>query len=136
MSEAVYFGEWVAQRRKSLDMTQRELAQQASCALATIKKIEIGERKPSRELAAIMANVLQISAEAHEDFVACARGLKPVSVLQNIPVERAESEHTNPVPDIPASATRIVGRADELAQIAELLTRPDCRLLTLTGPGG
>jgi predicted ATPase/DNA-binding XRE family transcriptional regulator len=135
MNEAVYFGEWIAQRRKTLDMTQRDLAQQASCALATIKKIETGERRPSRELASIMAEALQIPAETRTDFVACARGLKPVSVLHAIQVKRASPKRAVEL-NIPASAAPIFGRGDELAQIGELLTRPDCRLLTLTGPGG
>ncbi|MBX3001624.1 MAG: hypothetical protein KF893_24085 [Caldilineaceae bacterium] len=37
---------------------------------------------------------------------------------------------------LPVQATPFVGRTRELAQIAELLSRDDCRLLTLVGPGG
>src|SRR5690606_30832669 len=136
MREAVYFGEWIAQRRKMLDMTQRDLAQQVSCALATIKKIETGERKPSQELAAIMADALQIPTEEHGDFVACARGLRPVDVLHRIRTARYEPERAKAKSQIPTSAAPLLGRTDELSQIGELLTRPDCRLLTLTGPGG
>jgi predicted ATPase/DNA-binding XRE family transcriptional regulator len=136
MSEAVYFGEWVARHRKSLDLTQRDLAQQASCALATIKKIETGERKPSRELAAIMADALQIPAESQTDFVACARGLRPVDVLHKIRSASPKPERAIAASHIPSSAAPIVGRTDELSQIGELLTRSDCRLLTLSGPGG
>src|SRR5262252_3844560 len=63
MNEIISFGEWVAQRRKSLDMTQRELAALITCALATIKKIEAGERRPSRELAELLADPLGISVD-------------------------------------------------------------------------
>ncbi len=38
--------------------------------------------------------------------------------------------------DIPTSPTPFVGRVDELAAIFDLLDHPQCRLLTLVGPGG
>jgi predicted ATPase/DNA-binding CsgD family transcriptional regulator len=41
-----------------------------------------------------------------------------------------------PVHQLPMLPTSFIGRNDELAQIAALLAAPDCRLLTLTGPGG
>lgn len=37
---------------------------------------------------------------------------------------------------IPAPATPLVGRRHESEAIMDLLAQPDCRLLTLTGPGG
>src|SRR3954453_18934738 len=37
---------------------------------------------------------------------------------------------------LPAPRTTFVGRADELASIEGMLDEPDCRLLTLVGPGG
>ncbi|GAA5068059.1 BTAD domain-containing putative transcriptional regulator [Streptomyces similanensis] len=39
-------------------------------------------------------------------------------------------------PRLPAQLTGFVGRDGELARIAALLTAPDARLVTLTGPGG
>jgi predicted ATPase/DNA-binding SARP family transcriptional activator len=37
---------------------------------------------------------------------------------------------------LPATATPFVGRTSEVAEIGRLVSEPDCRLLTLTGPGG
>jgi predicted ATPase/DNA-binding SARP family transcriptional activator len=42
----------------------------------------------------------------------------------------------SPAPLLPCSPTPFVGRETELAEIAELLVDPDCRLVTLVGPGG
>ncbi|MCB8984637.1 MAG: tetratricopeptide repeat protein [Ardenticatenaceae bacterium] len=38
--------------------------------------------------------------------------------------------------NLPAQPTPFVGRQDELAEIGRLFADPDCRLLTLIGPGG
>ena len=38
--------------------------------------------------------------------------------------------------NLPTSPTPFVGRQEELAELAELLASPDCRLITLVGPGG
>jgi predicted ATPase/DNA-binding SARP family transcriptional activator len=38
--------------------------------------------------------------------------------------------------NLPPPPTSFVGRQEELAEIARLLGTPDCRLLTLSGPGG
>jgi predicted ATPase/DNA-binding SARP family transcriptional activator len=48
------------------------------------------------------------------------------------------TSHVSPLPshNLPAQLTPFVGRESELAEIADLLARPACRLLTLVGPGG
>jgi len=38
--------------------------------------------------------------------------------------------------NLPASPTNFIGRKTELAELTDLLQRPDVRLVTLTGPGG
>ncbi len=68
------FGYWVRRRRKALDLTQEQLAQQVGCAEVTIKKIEADERRPSRQIAACLADCLQIAPEARAAFVQAARG--------------------------------------------------------------
>lgn len=39
-------------------------------------------------------------------------------------------------PNLPPQPTLFIGREDELAEITQRLADPDCRLLTLVGPGG
>ncbi len=140
MNETIFFGRWIAQRRKTLDMTQRELAAQTNCALATIKKIEQDERRPARELAKGMASALRIPAEKIAMFVECARGLRSVDVLVSIggegTTEENESQPALPFVNLPSQSTPFIGRESELSQIASYLDDAACRLVTLVGAGG
>ncbi|MFN8467643.1 MAG: BTAD domain-containing putative transcriptional regulator [Caldilineaceae bacterium] len=52
------------------------------------------------------------------------------------PVQEAAPERTWRPRPLPVPATPFLGRELELAQIAERLADPNCRLLTLLGPGG
>src|SRR5258708_5390769 len=40
------------------------------------------------------------------------------------------------IENLPTQPTAFVGRAEELVEIGNLLDTPECRLLTLVGPGG
>src|SRR5262249_56581178 len=67
------FGYWMRRRRKALDLTQHELAQQVGCAVGTIQKLEGDERRPSKQLAARLADLLLIPTEEHDTFLKVAR---------------------------------------------------------------
>lgn len=129
------FGAWVQQQRHRLGLTQREVANQTYCSTATIKKIETDQRRPSAELAKLLAQVLQLSPAQQVIFVACARGQRPVDALAVEPPQPAPHFFRRAAP-LPLSVTPLIGRVTELADIASQLAEPDCRLLTLIGPGG
>ena len=74
MSELFSFGAWVRQRRRALDLTRDELATQIGCSVATIRRIEADERRPSKQLAARLADGLQLSPEERPAFLQAARG--------------------------------------------------------------
>ncbi|HEX9371203.1 MAG TPA: helix-turn-helix domain-containing protein, partial [Roseiflexaceae bacterium] len=73
MDYTTSFGYWLRRRRKALDLTQDELARQAGCATATIKKIEADERRPSRQLAERFADLLDVPADERLVFLKAAR---------------------------------------------------------------
>ena len=136
-TETYSFGEWLKQRRERLRLTQRELALTVHCSVPMIKKIEGDERHPSPELAELLAISLKIPESEQAIFVEVARGERPVDVLWLVQDEAAAapSPFHAPIP-LPGVATPFVGREDELQAIGERLTQPNCRLLTLVGPGG
>src|SRR5499426_1269993 len=74
MSELFSFGAWVRQRRSALDLTREELATQIGCSAVTIRHIETDERRPSKQLAARLADCLQLVASERTAFLQAARG--------------------------------------------------------------
>jgi predicted ATPase/class 3 adenylate cyclase len=75
------FGYWIRRQRKALDLTQQVLAERVGCSLAAIKKIESDERRPSRQIAERLADVLGVAAGQREMFLEVARGLRSVDQL-------------------------------------------------------
>ncbi len=139
----LFFGEWLKRRRQNLDLTQAELAERAGCTVFALRKIESGERRPSKQLAALLAQALEISDAALDAFVAAARG----DIAGDRLPQPELREMTRPAPaparppstalrNWPAQLTPLVGREEELTSLTRLLTDPFCRLLTLIGPGG
>jgi predicted ATPase len=56
--------------------------------------------------------------------------------LRDSASKRIPGLESNNLAPLPSSPTPFVGRETELADLAELLADPDCRLVTLVGPGG
>ena len=68
------FKDWFKQRRKSLDFTQEDLARQVGCSVATIRGVEQGGLRPSRQLAQLIAAALEVPSEEQTAFALWARG--------------------------------------------------------------
>jgi predicted ATPase/transcriptional regulator with XRE-family HTH domain len=129
------FGYWLRRRRKALDLTQAELAQRACCSLDLIQKVEADARRPSRQLAARLADCLHIDASERVAFVQAARAERTADQLA-LPAQPIEPPLASSRNSLPAQLTALIGRAADIAAAGALLRRGDIRLLTLTGPGG
>ena len=130
MVPATSFGEWLTLRRQNLHLQRTELANRTGCAVVTLRKIEADERRPSREFAERLASELGIPPTQQETFVRVARGELPVSRL-----EPAQSPNVGPN-NLPSPTTALIGRGREIAEVQSILSRPEVRLLTLTGAPG
>jgi predicted ATPase/transcriptional regulator with XRE-family HTH domain len=125
------FGDWLKARRKALDLTQEELARRVGCSVFALRKIEGGQRRPSKQLAGLLAAALQISEEEKPKFLRVARGELSLERIPSFsPGTRAARHH------LPLPSTPLLGREPDLAALDGIFHEPHCRLLTITGMGG
>lgn len=132
MASKLSFGRWVKQRRKALDMTQHELAHRIGCALSTIQKIELDARQPSRQMATLLADHLDIAPAERDAFLHLARHQPDhePSTLSIAPHLR------HSINNLPTPLTSLVGREWEVTTLYTHLQQAAVRLLTITGPPG
>jgi predicted ATPase/DNA-binding XRE family transcriptional regulator len=137
------FGRWLQRRRKALDLTQQELGQRVGCAAETLRKIEADARRPSRQIAERLAEVLEIPEPDRAAFLKAARAELAVDRLnsptQDIPQAtifsaKSISLSSKPSTNLPAPLTTFIGREKEQSDVIRLITKH--RLVTLTGSGG
>jgi predicted ATPase/DNA-binding XRE family transcriptional regulator len=134
------FGEWLRGQRSERKLTREEFARQVGCSVAMLRKIEDGERHPSAQIAELIANALDIPTAERATFIRVARGelgmerLAHISNLINHP--NLSPAPANPHNNLPILPTPLIGRQREVEQLNQLLFDPQCRLLTLVGPGG
>jgi predicted ATPase/transcriptional regulator with XRE-family HTH domain len=132
------FGQWLKQRRKALDLTQEDLALRIDCSLSSIEKIESGERRPSRQVADLVADCLGIPADERQAFIAFARsepqtGTPVAGDFPELAPWRSAHRRRN---NLPVPLTRLIGREREMEAVSGLLLRERARLVTLVGPPG
>src|SRR5215211_3690826 len=152
MSDIISLGLWIKRRRRALDLTQDALAALVGCSKELIVKIEGDARRPSREIATLLATHLQLAADERVAFIQVARAelgadrLAPPaqSVARGafVPAQALSSADTagqrrsTPPTNLPTPPTPLIGRAQEIAQICALLRTPAAHLITLSGHGG
>jgi predicted ATPase/DNA-binding XRE family transcriptional regulator len=130
------FGEWLQQQRRQRKLTRDEFAKRVGCSVSALQKIEYGERRPSAQIAELMANCLGVPPEERSIFVRVARGELSVNRLLAESKSVATLNISPPKSNLPISPTPLIGRERELEQLSQLLRDPQCRMLTLVGPGG
>ena len=133
------FGLWLKQRSKALGLTQKELAERVECSAVTIEKIESGERKPSSQIAELLAECFDIPTDERRAFVEFARS--SLSSPRLAELTRADNHapwrtlHTL-ASNLPAPQTAFIGRQQEVQLACDLLRKRNVRLLTMSGSPG
>lgn len=136
------FGPWLKQRRRALNLTQEDLAQQATCSTVTVRKIESSDLVPSKDLARQFALALGVPEAEQEAFIRFARSTQtelPTTAFLAAPATPAPVAPTTPSPrkyQLPAPLNEAIGRERDTIVACSLLRLPNVRLVTLTGPPG
>src|SRR5689334_20670408 len=142
MASGVSFKDWLKQRRKSLDLTQAELAHKVSCSIYTVQRIEEGVARPSRQLAELLAAGLEIPPEERAAFVQRARAAIARSAIAAPPGPIVAPEPTNPYKGLhafqEADAPDFFGRETLTQRLCERLNEETelARFLAVVGPSG
>lgn len=121
MDRRTSFGAWLKQQRRTRGLTQETLGGLAGVSAIYLRKIEAGDRPPTRQIVEQLLEALRIPATAREDILEAALVAPAPPPL-----------HSN----LPAPLTALIGRQREVEAIIGLLGRADTRLVTLTGVGG
>jgi predicted ATPase/DNA-binding XRE family transcriptional regulator len=139
MSNPSTFGGRLKQLRQEHGLTQDALAERVGCATQTIRKIEGGQRRPSYQIAAKLADELGIAPEERACFIRFSRD-EPRQAHIDLPAQTVSEPQPAGLPpssgNLPTPLTRLIGREQEVTRARQLLLRGDVRLLTLIGPGG
>ncbi len=130
------FGQWLKRRRRLLDLTQEQLGRLAGCSGAAIRKFEAGERKPSQELAGLLADALQIPDTERQTFLRMARGLPPLHAPAAAPAAAGRRVPALVAENLPAPLTSLIDRIRDATFITRLLEDAAVRWITLIGPPG
>lgn len=128
LPEGISFGEWLHRRRRLLDLTQQQLADQVGCAHITLRRIESGTLKPSRAMALILLEKLGVPRAERESWLPFTRG------FSGFPEQPMHPDEIKPANNLPNSLTSFIGREKELQEITNFLAR--FHLVTLLGSGG
>jgi predicted ATPase/DNA-binding XRE family transcriptional regulator len=126
------FGALLRRHRLKAGLTQEELAERAGVSARGVQQLERGRTAPRAETVRLLAEALELSADARAALIA--------AVHPELATSAAALSDPPRLADFPIPPTSLVGREHELAVACALLRRPEgtarARLVTLTGPGG
>src|SRR5688572_7523099 len=127
MQEELSFGVWLRKQRRAFDLTRQAFADRVGCAEVTLRRIEAGTLKPSKELASILLEKLGIPEIERPGWISFARG------ISGFPTHSIALSN-KPKAKITATLEAIDGREKGQGGVERPSTKQP--LGTLTGSGG
>lgn len=138
MAHTTHFAARLRQIRIANDLTQEALAALVNCSVQTVRAFEHGRRRPSREMAVRLADVLKIEHTERETFLQEAR--TPITLAKaNTPTTTSITTPPSLAPHVPIAQQpldTLFGRASDLQRLHHLQIKERRRLVSVLGPGG
>src|SRR6185503_7966020 len=118
MLEQHSFGYWLRLKRRALDLTREALADRVGCSVSTIRKLEEEERRPSTQIAELLAEIFKIPTTERTAFLQFARGdwgSSPSLGDEEAPWRVSTPETPqHPHSNLPATFTSFIGRDQDI----------------------
>ena len=112
------FGDELRRLRRRSGLSQETLAARAGLSTEAVSLLERGRRKPRLTTMRLLADGMGLSEVDRPAFFATVNHSPDVN------------------PTLPTFSDQTIGRHREIATLTELMSRDDCRLVTLFGPAG
>jgi predicted ATPase/transcriptional regulator with XRE-family HTH domain len=140
MLMATSFGRWLKQRRTAVGLSQDEFGTRVAASGETIRKFEADTRRPSAQVASLIAEFFNIPHNEREAFVTFARlPIASVPHSSDAGVEDTSApwrSQRSRLTNLPGPSTSLIGREHEVAELQDQLRGGQSRLLTIIGPPG
>jgi predicted ATPase/transcriptional regulator with XRE-family HTH domain len=142
MHNSPTFGAWLRQARIARDLTQEALAEQIGCSTQTVRAFERDRRRPSREMVARIASILDVPEADRGVVVRLARerqpaaGQAPVAAFAESFAPAIAAPLRVRAPSIALVSGTLIGRHGDLGRLRAALLDDGRRLVTLLGHGG
>ena len=107
MQTDLTFAAWLKRKRREQGLTQETLAGLAGCSTTYLKKIEAGQRQPTRPVVEALLEALQVPTEARSTTIAMAFAMPPPAATAALPF----------LPPLLAGQPALVGRQGELEEL-------------------
>lgn len=124
----------IRERRIALELTQAQLAQQVGCAVVTLKRIETGSLRPSRELAERILRMLDIAPDQRAELLRLLHRPRRRRAARN-PFKGLYAFAEDDADDFFGRETLVARLLERLSGIARAATGA-ARLLAVVGPSG
>ena len=124
MNEPLTLGHWMKRLRAERDLTQEALATELGCAVQTVRTLETGRRRPSRELAERLAIALQVAPEQRAAFVRLARAPTGRAPAASAPIDAGVPPQDAPVAPVAPSTSSGSAAGGQAATQQALAAQP------------